>query len=231
MRLLQKRRSIADDAPAQEKSSQIIGLDQLEPGAYQPRRHFDKESIQELAESIAAHGIIQPLVVRPKAGFDKEYEIIAGERRWHAAQIAQLHEVPVVIRKLSDVEALEFGLIENLQREDLNALEEALGYRQLVDEFGHTQEKLAGLGKSRSYVANTMRLLLLPLSVQDYVRDGSLTAGHARALVTVDNVEEVARLIVQKVCLSAMQKSWRQGMARLKPKVSLLVQARLMRRT
>ena len=182
-----------------EKSSQIIGIDQLEPGSYQPRRHFDKGSIRELAESIAAHGILQPLIVRPKAGFKGHYEIIAGERRWHAAQIAQLHEIPVVIRTLSDVEALEFGLIENLQREDLNALEEALGYKQLIDEFGHTQEKVAaGLSKSRSHVANTIRLLLLPPKVQDMVRGGDLSAGHARALITADNPEEIARLIVQK---------------------------------
>lgn len=180
------------------KAVQTLGLDQLEPGAFQPRRHMDQDHIKELAESIAVHGILQPIIVRPKAGFDKQYEIIAGERRWRAAQYAQLHEVPVLVRSLSDIEALEFGLIENLQREDLNALEEALGYRQLIDEFGHTQEKVAAaLGKSRSHIANMMRLLLLPVSVQDMVRDHQLSAGHARALITAEQPEKLAKLVVK----------------------------------
>lgn len=176
-----------------------IGVDQLEPGSYQPRRHMDQDSIDELAKSIAAHGILQPIVVRQKTGFEDTYEIIAGERRWRAAQVAQLHDVPVIIRELTDEQALEFGLIENLQREDLNPIEEAYGYKQLIEEFGHTQEKVAaGLGKSRSHVANTVRLLNLPPKVQGYIQDGQLSAGAARALITAENPEELAKSIINQ---------------------------------
>ncbi len=174
-----------------------LGLDQLEPGSYQPRRHFSKESLAELAQSIATHGVLQPLIVRPKPGFDGIYEIIAGERRWRAAMQAQLHEVPVIIRDLDDLQTLEIGMIENLQREDLNVVEEAQGYRLLMEEFGHTQEKLAeSIGKSRSQIANTMRLLTLPSGVLDLIRQGKLSAGHARALVTAANPAELAQIII-----------------------------------
>lgn len=177
----------------------IIGIDQLEPGEFQPRRDFDPESLDHLAESIAAHGILQPLLVRPKPDFPDTYEIIAGERRWRAAQKAQIHEIPAIIRELSDQEALEIALIENLQREDLNPLDESYGYKRLMDEFGHTQEKLAGaLGKSRSHIANMMRLLNLPEGVQSYVREGKLSAGHARALVTADDADALARKIISQ---------------------------------
>lgn len=175
----------------------VIGLDQLEPGSYQPRRLFTDESIGELAESIAAHGVLQPLIVRPKNGFKGMYEIIAGERRWRASQKAQLHEVPVIIKELTDQQALEIALIENLQRENLNPVEEAQGYKRLIEEFGHTQEKAAAvLGKSRSHVANMVRLLTLPRGVIDLMREGKLSAGHARALVTAENPEELAKFIV-----------------------------------
>ena len=177
----------------------MLGLDQLEPGTYQPRRNFNDESLKELAESISVHGVLQPLVVRKKPGFDGTFEIIAGERRWRASQIAQLHEVPVIIKELNDEQALEIALIENLQREDLNPIDEARGYKQLVEEFCHTQEKAAAiLGKSRSHVANMMRLLMLPSKVLEMLKDGKLTMGHARTLITADDPEALAKMIVEQ---------------------------------
>ena len=177
----------------------IVGVDQLEPGPFQPRQYIDTEVLEELAESISTHGILQPLLVRPKEAFPDTYQIIAGERRWRAAQKAQIHEVPVVIKHLSDVQALEVALIENLQREDLNPLEEAQGYKRLMDEFGHTQEKLASsLGKSRSHIANMVRLMNLPPAVQVFVRQGKLSAGHARALITANDPTELAKTIINQ---------------------------------
>ena len=162
-------------------SSLLVPVERITPNPDQPRRDFDPEALQELAASIKSKGIIQPLVVRLKDG-GNAYEIVAGERRWRAAQIAQLHVVPVVIRDFSDSEVIEIAIIENIQRADLNAVEEALGFRQLMDRFGHTQEKLAeALSKSRSHIANTLRLLNLPDDVQMMIRMGKLTAGHARA--------------------------------------------------
>lgn len=187
---------------ASKSGRQLVGIDQLDPGEYQPRHVMNDESLKELSDSIAVHGVLQPLLVRPKGELIdnaelQKYEIIAGERRWRAAQIAMLHEVPVIIKELSDLEAMELGLIENLQREDLNSIEEALGYSRLIDQFGHTQEQVAqNLGKSRSHVANTLRLLTLPEKVQAYIELGKLTAGHARALVTADNPEELAEQII-----------------------------------
>lgn len=175
----------------------MAGIDQLEPGKFQPRQQIGPENLQELSNSIKIHGILQPILVRTIPGHPENYEIIAGERRWRAAQMAQLHEVPVIIRELDDVQALEFGLIENLQRTDLNAIEEAAGYDRLIREFGHTQEKLAeAMGKSRSHVANTLRLLALPASVQLLVRQGKLSAGHARALITAKAPDELAKLVL-----------------------------------
>lgn len=174
-----------------------LPIDKLTPGKYQPRRQFNDEAIEQLAESISVHGIIQPLIVRPVAG--GLHEIIAGERRWRAAQRAKVHDVPVIIRDMTDSEALEFGLIENLQREDLTVLEEAEGYQRLIEEFSHTQEVLAHhLGKSRSHIANTLRLLKLPARVKGLINSGALSAGHARALVTAPNAEEVANIIVKR---------------------------------
>ncbi len=176
-----------------------ISIEQLQPGQFQPRRHFDQEALKQLAESISTHGILQPILVRSLNDNDDRFEIIAGERRWRAAQIAQIHEVPVILAQMSDDEALEIALIENLQREDLNALEEAEGYQRLIDQFGHTQGKLAAvIGKSRSHIANTLRLLSLPDNVQAYVNDGSLTAGHARALITAENPHELAKKVVNQ---------------------------------
>jgi ParB family chromosome partitioning protein len=174
-----------------------IAVEKLVPGQFQPRRHFDDEALHQLADSIAVHGVLQPLLVRPI--LNGEYEIIAGERRWRAAQLAKVHELPVVVQEMSDKQALEIALIENLQREDLSAVEEAEGYQRLMDEFGHTQDMLSQqLGKSRSHVANTIRLLKLPQPVRKMIQTGQLTAGHARALVGAKNPEELAGTIVKR---------------------------------
>ena len=175
----------------------MAGIDQLEPGPWQPRVDFEPHALQELADSIKIHGVLQPLLVRAKPGVEGKFQIIAGERRWRASQKARLHEVPVIVKEMSDADAVEVALIENLQRADLNAIEEAQGYQRLMNEFGHTQEKMATqLGKSRSHVANMVRLLNLPEGVQDLVRDGRLSAGHARALVTAKNPEHLAGMAV-----------------------------------
>jgi ParB family chromosome partitioning protein len=175
-----------------------LAVDKLEPNPQQPRLDFKRDELDSLADSIRQKGVIQPLIVRRKPGRDV-YEIVAGERRWRAAQIAQLHEVPVIVRDLSDTEVLEIAIIENIQRADLNAIEEALGFRQLMTRFGHTQEKLAeALSRSRSHVANLLRLLTLPTEVQDMVRDGALSAGHARALIGSPKAPDLAAQIVAK---------------------------------
>lgn len=191
---------MADVAMEQQEAGQTKGpvvklpVERLVPNPDQPRRYFDETALAELAASIREKGVIQPLVVRPKG---EVYEIVAGERRWRAAQRAQVHEVPVVVREFTDTEVLEIAIIENVQRADLNAVEEAQGYRALIERFGHTQEKLAEvLGKSRSYIANLLRLLNLPEDVQVLVRDGKLSAGHARALVTSDDAGALARKVV-----------------------------------
>jgi ParB family transcriptional regulator, chromosome partitioning protein len=178
------------------RADQLIPVEKLVPNPRQPRRDFPGAALQELAASLRQKGVIQPLIVRPIPATD-HFEIVAGERRWRAAQIAQLHEVPVVIRDLDDTEVLEVAIIENIQRADLNAMEEALGFRQLMDRFGHTQEKLAeALSKSRSHIANLMRLLTLPEDVQALVREGKITAGHARALITSPNPSALAARVI-----------------------------------
>lgn len=178
--------------------SRNVAIHLLRPSPFQPRRHMDENELNDLAQSVATKGVLQPLLVRRAAGDPQAFEIIAGERRWRAAQLAQLHEVPVVIKDLSDREALEIALIENLQRQDLTALEEAQGYRRLMDEFERTQDALAqAIGKSRSHVANTLRLLSLPESVKRLLDDGSLSAGHARTLVGVEDAAELAIKIVE----------------------------------
>lgn len=180
------------------KPDQMIALDLLEPNPDQPRRQFADEALQELADSIRTKGVIQPLIVRPSKKTEGRYEIVAGERRWRASQMAQQHDVPVIVRELDDTEVLEIAIIENIQRADLNPVEEAMGYRQLMDRFGHTQDKVAeALGKSRSHIANLMRLLQLPDEVQGYLREGKLTAGHARALVTTDDPAKLARQVIK----------------------------------
>lgn len=186
------------DQPPSSRKELLLAVDKLEPNPQQPRLDFKREELESLADSIRQKGVIQPLIVRRKPGRDI-YEIVAGERRWRAAQLAQLHEVPVVIRELDDAEVLEIAIIENIQREDLNAIEEALGFRQLMTRFGHTQEKLAeALSRSRSHVANLLRLLTLPAEVQDLVRNGTLSAGHARALIGSPRAGELAMQIVAK---------------------------------
>ena len=175
---------------------QLIPIEQIRPNPDQPRKQFDQGQLDDLVASIKEKGVLQPLIVRRVDGV---YEIVAGERRWRAAQAAQLHELPVLVRDFSDEEVLEVAIIENIQRADLNAIEEAAGYRQLMDRFGHTQEKMAdALGKSRSHIANLLRLLQLPAGVQAYVVDGRLSAGHARALITADDPEALAKQVVAK---------------------------------
>lgn len=175
----------------------LVPVERLVPNPNQPRRDFQPEALQELASSIRSRGVIQPLIVRDMG--DGRYEIVAGERRWRAAQLAQVHELPVIIREFTDSEVIEVAIIENIQRADLNAIEEALAFRQLMDRFGHSQEKLAeALSKSRSHIANLLRLLNLPEDVQTFVREGKLTAGHARALITAPNASELARQVLAK---------------------------------
>lgn len=162
-----------------------------------PRRHFVPEDLEDLTNSIREKGVMQPLLVRPSPVEPDQYELVAGERRWRAAQRAGLHEVPVIIREVDDREALELAIIENVQRADLNSIEESKGYDQLMQQFGYTQADLAQvIGKSRSHVANTLRLMKLPTDVQEYVSDGALSAGHARALITASNPSELARRII-----------------------------------
>lgn len=178
-----------------------VPIELLHPGRYQPRRNFDAEEQQSLVESIKAQGILQPLLVRKHPSIDGHFEIVAGERRWRAAQAAQLHEVPILLREISDRQALEIALVENVQRQDLNPVEEAEGYRRLMDEFSYTQEDLSlRVGKSRSHMANLLRLLNLPEPVRELVREGKITSGHARSLIGLENAVELA----QKIASSGM---------------------------
>lgn len=180
-------------------ADRLVPIEKLHPNPDQPRRDFSKEDLATLAASIREKGIIQPLIVRPVPNLPDEFQIVAGERRWRAAQLANLHEVPVLVRRLNDTEAIEIAIIENIQRADLNPVEEALAYRQLMDKFGHTQEKLAeSLSKSRSHIANLIRLLNLPEEVLGYLRNGKLSAGHARALVPAEDPALLARQIISK---------------------------------
>ncbi len=181
------------------KGLRTLAVEHLQPGKFQPRRTFDEDRIADLVESVREKGILQPLLVRPLPGQPGRYEIIAGERRWRAAQGAKLHEVPVIVRDLSDREALEVALVENLQRQDLSPLEEADGYRRLMEDFSHTQEELAkAVGKSRSHVANMIRLLALPDPVKTMLEKGELTAGHARALLTAADPLRLSRDVVAR---------------------------------
>jgi ParB family chromosome partitioning protein len=187
------------DASASTESApaiRTIPISALSPHPHQPRRRFDQAALEELAESIATRGILQPIVVRPHG---HGYQIVAGERRWRAAQRAQLHEVPVVVRDFDDGETLQIAIIENIQRQDLNAIEEAQAFDRLMQEFGHTQEALAKVvHKSRSHVANLLRLLDLPASVQAQVAEGALSMGHARALIGAGDVERLADQVIAR---------------------------------
>ncbi len=176
-----------------------LGIGQLVPNPDQPRQHFDAQAIKDLSDSIRQHGLLQPILVRPVPGNPDMYEIVAGERRWRACQKAQIHEVPVVIRDLDDIQVLQIALIENLQRQDLNAIEEAKGYQRLMDEFALSPENVGeAVGKSRSHVSNMVRLLNLPESVQNMVIGSDLSAGHARALINAENPALLAQDVVAK---------------------------------
>lgn len=186
-------------AEPSQKSNTMLPIEKIRPNPEQPRRDFLQEDLDDLAASIRAKGIIQPLIVRVDPGDQNFFQIVAGERRWRAAQLAQVHELPVLVREFDDTEVLEIAIIENIQRADLNPVEEAAGYKQLMEKFGHTQEKLAHeLGKSRSHIANLMRLLNLPSDVLQLLRTGKLSAGHARALVPAENPSYLAQEIVAK---------------------------------
>ena len=178
------------------RADMTVPIEKIKPNPDQPRRDFTQTQLEELAASIKEKGVIQPLIVRELESGD--FEIVAGERRWRASQMAKLHELPVIIRDYDDTEVLEIAIIENIQRADLNPVEEAAGYRALMDRFGHTQEKLSeALGKSRSHIANLMRLLQLPDDVQKMLKDGALSAGHARALITSEDPSALARKVVK----------------------------------
>ena len=190
-----------DPAPgvARPKPESVLPIERIRPNPDQPRRHFAEDDLADLSKSIREKGILQPLIVRVDPKDRTLYQIVAGERRWRAAQRAQVHQVPVLVRDLTDEEVLELAIIENIQRADLNAIEEAAGYRQLMDSFGHTQERLAeSLGKSRSHIANLLRLLTLPDSVQALLISKSLSAGHARALITAEDPAALAQEVVAK---------------------------------
>lgn len=187
----------ASDAP--RRPDQSVPIDHIRPNPDQPRRTFDDDALNELAASIKEKGVIQPLIVRRDPQETELYQIVAGERRWRASQMAQLHELPVLIREFDDTEVLEIAIIENIQRADLNPVDEATGYRQLMDRFGHTQDQMArALGKSRSHIANLLRLLNLPTDVLQWLTEGKLTAGHARALVGHDDASKLADHIISK---------------------------------
>lgn len=189
-----------------------LAVDLLEPSPFQPRQKMDEDALAELAESIAQRGVLQPLLVRPKPGAPGQYQIIAGERRWRASQRAQIHEIPVLIRELSDTDAMAAGLVENLQRENLNVIEEAEGYKRLIEEFKLSHDKLAeAVGKSRSHITNILRLLQLPATVHDMLKSGQISAGHAKVLLAHTDPAKAAQDVVKRGL------SVRQTEALLKP--------------
>lgn len=215
----------AETTASPRRPEQYVPVEKIEPNPDQPRRDFEPAALEELAASIREKGVIQPLIVRKHPTKPDYYEIVAGERRWRASQMAKLHQLPVIIREFNDTEVLEVAIIENIQRADLNALEEALAYKQLMSRFGHTQEKLAeALSKSRSHIANLMRLLQLPEEVQGYLREGKLSAGHARAMITAEDPVGLARQAVAKTLsvrdvekLAKKQQGGEERKARPKP--------------
>lgn len=205
-----------DQAP--RRADFFVPVEQVQPNPDQPRRAFDDAALQELATSIAEKGVIQPLIVREHPTRTGIYEIVAGERRWRASQIAQLHDIPVIVRQYTDTEVLEVAIIENIQRADLNPIDEGAGYRQLMQKFGHTQEQLSSvLGKSRSHIANVIRLLSLPDGVRAYLVDGKLTAGHARTLIGHDDAQRLADHIVKTgMSVRDAEKLAKQGLTKAK---------------
>ena len=190
-------KAVVSETPVSGAGLRMLGTDQLQAGAFQPRRNFDADDLKALAQSFGKSGILQPLLVRPLKGATDQFEIIAGERRWRAAQIAKLHAVPAVVQELSDSEALEIGIIENVQRADLNPIEESEAYQRLIDEFGYTQAELAEVvGKSRSHIANLLRLAQATSGMRDMLVKGILSMGHARALLGHPDADALARRIV-----------------------------------
>lgn len=207
----------AENETEDSNSSAMLKISEIEPNRSQPRRDFDENSLSDLAQSISQHGLLQPLLVRPLP--IGGYQIVAGERRYRACRMAGLTEVPVTIRELSDTETMELALIENLQREDLSPIEEALGYKALIDEHGFSQEEVAtSVGKSRPAIANSLRILKLPDSVLEYVKQDKISAGHARALLMLDNEEDMLELaeLIYKKDLSVRQA---EKLAKKKPEV------------
>ena len=212
--------ALFDDNKTDPVAGQTLRLNEIEPNREQPRKNFDDESISSLADSIKQHGILQPLLVRP---YGSSYQIVAGERRWRAARMLGLSEVPVQVKELSDIETMQIALIENLQRENLNPVEEAKGYSELVESFGMTQEEVAKtVGRSRSAIANSMRLLALPDEVLDMLENGDISVGHGKALLSFDNEEkliEAARLASQgKLNVRALEKMASDSKKEGKPK-------------
>ena len=195
------------EASASMRASDIrtVPVEWINPGPWQPRRIFQRQALEELAQSMRENGVVQPILVRPNPEKAGRFQLIAGERRWRAAQLAQLHDIPAIIREIDDKQAAEFSLIENIQRQDLTSIEEALGYRTLIDTHGYQQEELAGImGKSRPHISNMMRLLNLPDSVQKMLFDREITAGQARPLIGFPEAEELAKIVRDKR-LSARQ--------------------------
>ena len=182
-----------------ETTTNKLALSDIEPNKFQPRKDFDKDNLEDLTNSIKERGVIQPIIVRKSSSDNSKFEIIAGERRWLAARKAGLHSIPVVVTEADDLKSLEFAIVENVQRHDLNPLEEALGYRRLIDEFSYDQEKVSKfIGKSRSYITNSLRLLNLPKEILNYLEEKKLTSGHAKILVGLDNALFIANKIIEK---------------------------------
>ena len=189
----------SSDTPSEPNATRLVPVEKLHPNPDQPRRQFDEEKLADLTASVAEKGVIQPLIVRSHPTRDGEFEIVAGERRWRAAQRAQIHDVPVITRDFDDLEVIEVAIIENIQRADLNPIEEAAGYQQLIERFGHTQEQMAtALGKSRSHITNLLRLLKLPDQIKADVQQGLLSMGHARALLAAENPVDLAKQVIAK---------------------------------
>ena len=201
----------------EEQGVQMLRLSEIEPNRNQPRKEFDREALQQLADSIREHGVLQPLLVRTIG--ESSYQLVAGERRWRAARMAGISEVPVIVKELDDTQAMEIALIENLQREDLNPIEEALGYQVLTDQYGMTQDEVAKrVGKSRPVIANALRLLGLPQEILEMVKHGEITSGHARALLAFESKEEMLA-VAQKIVSQGLTVREIERLAKPKPEV------------